>query len=147
MSTLLLDACAGCAQIISSGNIANATNGQDVEIANTICCSIVTLTGILVGGFLIWKLMDYIAKGVAAYYMRKCEVEDIFRKQQADEKDSIEKKPQLTLEQKEKNRFLEFCYEMAKSTEMDNLDMKKECWDILKERVNISPKSQKSNGN
>ncbi len=147
MSTLLLDACAGCAQIISSSNIANATNGQDVEIARIICCSIVTLTGILVGGFLIWKLMDYIAKGVAACYLRKCEEEDISRKQQIDEKNNIDKKPQLTPEQKEKNRFLEFCYEMAKSTEMDDLEMKKECWEILKESVNISPKIKEENGN
>ena len=62
-------------------------------------------------------------------------------------KNNIDKKPQLTPEQKEKNRFLEFCYEMAKSTEMDDLEMKKECWEILKESVNISPKIQEENGN
>ena len=147
MSTLLLDACAGCAQILSSSNIAYTTNGHDVEIARTICCSIVTLTGILVGGFLIWKLMYYIAKGVEVHYTREYEKEDIIRKQQAAEKIDADKKPQLTPEEKEKNRFLEFCYDMAKSTAKENMDLKKECWDILKERVNISPKSQKSNEN
>ncbi len=143
MSTLLLDACAGCAQILSSSNIAYATNGHDVEIARTICCSIVTLTGILVGGFLIWKLMDYIAKGVEVHYTREYEKEDIIRKQQAAEKIDADKKPQLTPEEKEENRFLEFCYDMAKSTVKENMDLKKECWDILKGRVNISPKTQK----
>ena len=60
MNTLLLDACAGSAQIVKCGcDIANATNGQDVEIAKAICCSIVTLAGIIVGGFLIWKLITF----------------------------------------------------------------------------------------
>ena len=72
MNTLLLDACAGSAQIVKCGcDIANATNGQDVEIAKAICCSIVTLAGIIVGGFLIWKLMDHIANGISGYYIHE----------------------------------------------------------------------------
>lgn len=86
MNTLLLDACAGSAQIVKCGcDIANATNGQDVEIAKAICCSIVTLAGIIVGGFLIWKLMDHIANGISGYYKRKCTIEDIKRKMEANQ--------------------------------------------------------------
>jgi hypothetical protein len=84
MSTLLLDACAGCAQAVKCGCVlANATNRQDVEIVKTICCSIVTLAAIIVGGFLIWKLMDHIANGISGCYKRKYTLEDIERKMKA----------------------------------------------------------------
>ena len=67
MITLLLNAPTGCEQIIKCCcKISNETNLQDVEIAKTICCSIITLTGIIVGGFIVWKLMEHIAKGVSA---------------------------------------------------------------------------------
>ena len=58
------------------------------------------------------------------------------------DKNDAEKKLQITLEQKEYNRFMDFCYDMAKSTDMENDEMKKECWGILKEKFNISPKTQ-----
>ena len=50
------------------------------------------------------------------------------------EKKEAEENLQLKAEQKEKKIFFDFCYEMAKSIEKDNLDMKKECWKILKKR-------------
>lgn len=107
MSTLLLNAPTGCEQIIKCCcNISNKTNLQDVEIAKTICCSIITLTGIIVGGFIVWKLMEHIAKGVSGYNRRKWEIEDIMRKQSAEEK-----KQKTDLINKKLEILHENCYE------------------------------------
>jgi hypothetical protein len=120
MNTLFLDACAGSAQFVKCGcEIANATNAQDVEIAKAICCSIVALAGIIVGGFLIWKLMDHVAKGLAGFYRRRCEVEDIRRKQSAEEK-----KQKTDLINKKLEILHEYCYE-TETVEKDSKERKK----------------------
>ena len=85
MNSLLLDACAGSAQIVKCCcDSANATNGQDVEIANAICCSVVELGAIIVGGFLAWKLMNHIVNGISGFYKRQCAKKDREEKQNAD---------------------------------------------------------------
>ncbi len=56
------------------------TNCVDASIASTISCSIVHVVLICVVGFLLWKLMDLVAQGIAGFCKRKWEVEDIERK-------------------------------------------------------------------
>lgn len=41
-------------------------------------------------------------------------------------------KSTIAFKQEEEKRFLDFCYEMARSAIKDDMQMKKECWDILK---------------
>ena len=125
MITLLLNAPTGCEQIIKCCcKISNETNLQDVEIAKTICCSIITLTGIIVGGFIVWKLMEHIAKGVSGYYKRKWEIEDIMRKQSAEEKklktDLINKKLEILHEN---------CYEteLVENNSKERKKLKEHC--------------------
>ena len=92
-----------------------ATNCKDVAIASVICCSIVKVTLIVVGGFLLWKLIDYIAKGIDDHYKRHCDVEDIKRKQEAETK-----KNKTDLIGKKLEILRELCYE----TETINKDIK-----------------------
>ena len=65
----------------------SGTNCVEASITNIISCSIVHVVLICVAGFLLWKLMDLVAQGVAGYYKRKWNVEDIERKMQADLKE------------------------------------------------------------
>ena len=60
------------------------TNCVDASIASTISCSIVHVVLICVVGFLLWKLMDLVAQGIAGFCKRKWEVEDIERKLRAE---------------------------------------------------------------
>ena len=56
----------------------------DVEITSIICCSLVKIVAIVVAGFLLWKLLNYVAEAIAAYYNRACNLNDRERKQQAE---------------------------------------------------------------
>ena len=58
----------------------------DASIANTISCSVVHIVLICVIGCLLWKLMDLIGQGIAGFFRRKWEVEDIVRKMDAEKK-------------------------------------------------------------
>ena len=58
----------------------------DASIANIVSCSIVHVVLICVIGSLLWKLMDLDAQGIAGFFRRKWEVEDIKRKMDAEEK-------------------------------------------------------------
>ena len=127
-----------------------ASNGSDVAIVFIICLTVcVTLLTIC------FKMFSYLKERHSSETNNKA-IKDI-KKQIDDLKEEVdklleennnkEKKCPLPPEQKEGNRFLDFCYDMAKSTEMDDLEMKKECWKILKESVNISPKIKEENGN
>ena len=63
MRTLFLDCSSNAAQMTKCGCKAVVeTNGNDVTIAQTVCCSIVTIIAIVVGGFLLWKLMEHIVQ-------------------------------------------------------------------------------------
>lgn len=59
MSTLLLEVCHTGSQQIA--NLANVTNGQDVEIARTICCALVRIVSLCVVGYLANKLIEVIS--------------------------------------------------------------------------------------
>jgi hypothetical protein len=60
------------------------TNCQDVQIAKHICDSIVELAAIAVIGFLLWKLMNYIAKGISEVRKRDWAVNDREEKAKAE---------------------------------------------------------------
>lgn len=127
-----------------------ASNGSDVAIVSIICLTVCgTLLTICFKMFAYLKERSSSDADEKAIYELNQQIAELKKKvgKLLEEKTVVEKKCPLTPEQKEKNRFLEFCYEMAKSTEMDDLVMKKECWEILKESVNISPKIQEENGN
>ncbi len=63
MRTLFLDCSSNAAQMAKCGCKAVVeTNGNDVTVAQTVCCSIVTIIAIVVGGFLLWKLMEHIVQ-------------------------------------------------------------------------------------
>jgi len=127
-----------------------ASNGSDVAIVSIICLTVCgTLLTICFKMFAYLKERGSSDADEKAIYELNQQIAELKKEvgKLLEEKTVVEKKCPLTPEQKEKNRFLEFCYEMAKSTEMDDLVMKKECWEILKESVNISPKIQEENGN
>ena len=75
-----------CAKLCTCGTeiIKPGTNSADVSIAGTICTSLVAVVLIGVSGFLVWKLLDYIAKGISGHYKRGCEVKDKMIKQRSD---------------------------------------------------------------
>ena len=60
------------------------TNWANVEIAKTICCSLVLIVAICVLGFLSWKLLDYHAKKNADVRKREWEEKECKRKHEAD---------------------------------------------------------------
>lgn len=127
-----------------------ASNGSDVAIVFIICLTILISLQIVCN-----KTFDYLRERSSSEANKKTidELEQQIEglKKERDkiqkEKSDAEKKLQLTPEQKEKNRFLDFCYDMANSTERDDQDMKEECWKILKDRQNIYPHKRKEDEN
>ena len=89
MSTLLLScvcdsiAAKWCEKAIMQMNEKEA-GWADVEITRLITCSLVKIAAICVCGFLLWKLIEYISKGVAEYYHRRCDVNDRYWKQKSE---------------------------------------------------------------
>lgn len=53
-----------------------STNLADASITYILCCSVINVVFICVAGFLLWKLIDYIAKGIAGWRKRSWELED-----------------------------------------------------------------------
>jgi len=127
-----------------------ASNGSDVVIVLIICLTILLSLGVIC-----FKTFDYLRERSSSEANKKNidkleqQIEGLKKERDKiqKEKNDAEKKLQLTPEQKETNRFLDFCYDMARSTETDNLDMKKECWEILKDRQNIYPHKRKEDEN
>ena len=99
MNTILLQCCSGATTILNCKCDVDVTNYYNLEIAGTICHAIVCVTEIIIGGFVIWKIIEYIAKGIAGWRKRAWEVEDIERKQKA------------TLLDKELQILYDTCYE------------------------------------
>ena len=127
-----------------------ASNGSDVAIVSIICLTVCgTLLTICFKMFAYLKERSSSDADEKAIYELNQQIAELKKEvgKLLEEKTVVEKKCPLPPEQKEEKRFLEFCYEMAKSTAQENRDLKKECWGILKESVNISPKKQEENGN
>ena len=61
-------------------------NWANVEIAKTICCSLIIIVAICVVGFLIWRLIELLAKRNADIRKRLWDVDDKERKQKAEER-------------------------------------------------------------
>lgn len=124
------------------------SNSSDVAIV-----LIISLTVLVSFLTICSKLFTYLAERDSAPQKQNAinelhqQIEDLVLKVDAlvAEKNKVEKKLQLTQEQKEKNRFFDFCYDMARSTERDNLKIKSECWEILKKEQGISIKIEEEN--
>jgi len=144
MNTTLITAVTNCCPNYESFVKEIASNGSDVAIVSIIC-----LTVLISSLTIIVKLFDYLNNVNESKQNNIRELEKIIVELEKNnealqkEKKEAEEKLQLKAEQKEKKNFFDFCYEMAKSIEMDNLDMKKECWEILKKRY--SAEMQKEN--
>lgn len=90
MITLLLQCCPDTAQVVKCVyELEAATSDKDVQIAQEICGAIVIVTAILVGGFVLWKLLDHTANGIRGIYKRKCDNNDCLKRQEADLKDKM----------------------------------------------------------
>ena len=127
-----------------------ASNGSDVAIVFIICLTVcVTLLTICFKMFSYLKERHSSETNNKAIKDLKKQIDDLREEvdKLLEENNNKEKKCPLPPEQKEGNRFLDFCYDMAKSTEVNNLHIKKECWDILKNRQNVTSNAQKGNGN
>ena len=107
------------------------TNWANVEIANTICCSLVLIVAICVLGFLAWRLIDHHAKKNADVRKREWEKEECTRKQEADRENRLnmledeKRKRTNMLEDEERKRktvlidkklqiLCETCYDLSK---------------------------------
>ena len=63
---------------------ANATNCNDVKIAECICGYILWIAIIAAITFLAWKILDHIANGVSVWYKRQCDIEDSLNKKKSE---------------------------------------------------------------
>ena len=125
-----------------------SSNCCDVAIVSIIC---VTVCGTLLT--ICIKMFAYLKERLSSEADKKTIadmkklIDDLKAERDTikNEKDDVEKNFQLEPEQKEMNRFLDFCYEMAKSTAMADQTIKKECWDILKKRYPIETKKENEN--
>ena len=80
MRTLFLDCSSNAAQMAKCGCKAVVeTNGNDVTVAQTVCCSVVTIIAIVVVGFLVWKLMEHIVKNRQSKRQHMWETEEKVR--------------------------------------------------------------------
>ena len=118
MSLILLECCKCAAEMSKCCcNIEDATNNQDVEIAKTICCALVLVTAIIVGGSIFWRVIDKIAKGCQERRKYKKDEEDSNRKKNADllnrtwKQEDDEKKKESDLLDKKLQILKELCYE------------------------------------
>lgn len=88
MNTLLLDCCTKVVKMMEKMMHyvceANATNCNDVKIAECICEYILWIAIVVAITFLSWKIIEQIANGVSVWYKRQCDVEDIERKTKAE---------------------------------------------------------------
>lgn len=75
-----------CANVCACGPkaIEQGANWADVKNTETICSNIIWIIIVLAVSFILWKIIDLIAKGISSYIKRKREIEDIDRKQKAD---------------------------------------------------------------
>ena len=102
MSAILLECCDVAAKVIKCGCDVDVTNNYDLGITGTICQALICITTIIVGGFLVWKLMEYIAKRNYDIRKRRWDKEDKDLKQKSD---LIDKKLHI---------LSETCYDLSK---------------------------------
>lgn len=96
MSLILLECCKGAVEMVKcSCNTDAPTNCEDVAIAMTICCALVWITAIIVGGSIIWRTIDKVSKGCQERRKNKKDKEDVERKQRGD---LLDKKLQILKE-------------------------------------------------
>ncbi len=114
----MLYCCAGSAQVSKGCRclMDAASNHNDIEIVNSICGTIVAVVAILAACFLLWKLIDHIAKGWQRCRQHTWENEDkkataeaekLARQNQLEDK---ERKQQESLLEKRLAILKELCY-------------------------------------
>ncbi len=108
------------------------TNWANVEIANTICCSLVLIVAICVLGFLAWRLIDHHAKKNADVRKSEWEKEECTRKQEADRENRLN---MLEDEKRKRTNMLED--EKRKRTNMLEDEERKIKSDILYKKLQI----------
>lgn len=93
MNTLLLDGCSKVVQMMEKMMHyvceANATNCNDVKIAECICKCVFEVAIVAAITFLAWKLLDYIAYCVSFWYKRRCEAKDTLNKKKSELSDKL----------------------------------------------------------
>lgn len=137
MNATLITAVTTCCPNLDSFVKEISSNGSDVAIVSIICvtvCGTLLTICIKMFAYLKERLSSEADKKTIADMMKLIDDLKAERDTIKKEKDDVEKKLQLTPEQKEMNRFLDFCYEMAKSTAKADQTIKNECWKILKEK-------------
>lgn len=75
-----------CANVCACGPkaVEQGANWADVKISETICSNVFWIILALAICFILWKIIDVIAKGISSFVKRKREIEDINRKQKSD---------------------------------------------------------------
>ena len=129
------------------------TNWANVEIANTICCSLVLIVALCVLGFLAWRLIDHHAKKNADVRKREWEKEECTRKQEADRENRLnmledeERKRKTVLIDKKLQILCETCYDLnmvepKKVVKKYNDGAVETYITALNEAIEITPKPQ-----
>lgn len=128
--SLVTTVCGNSIPVVITKTYEAGTNGQDVEIAKAICHAVVAIAALLVVGFLVWKIIEYIATRCAERIMMKKEKEEAQRKQQAD---LLEKKLQI---------LHDLCYsskEKVKDTNIEKILKSADCKEVLNYLKAIDP--------
>jgi hypothetical protein len=75
-----------CANVCACGPkvVEQGANWADVKIAETICSNVFWIILALAISFILWKIIDVIAKCISSCVIRSREIEDINRKQKSD---------------------------------------------------------------
>lgn len=111
--------------------ISNCTNNYDVQIVETICKYTLWITVTIA----ITYSITYLIKLLISYYTNKSL------------NNNESKKKELTAEQEENMRFIDFCYDVAKTSKTEVKELQEECWKILKSKYvpSVNNKSDRNN--
>lgn len=88
MNAILLDTCVAHAAK-NSFHIETTLSESYLEMVKTICGTVVCVVGLIIAGFLVYKLIEHIANNASEHRKRKNEVEDIERATQAKLRDRL----------------------------------------------------------
>lgn len=99
-------------------SVSNCTNNYDVQIVRTICQYTLWITVTIA----ITYSITYFIKLIINYYKNKS-------LNNSESKENV-----LTAEQEENMRFIDFCYDMTKTSKTEVKGLQEECWEILKDK-------------
>lgn len=126
MNTLLLDSCTNVVQMMEKmmHNVceANATNCNDVRIAENICGYILWIAIVAAATFLAWKILDHISNGVSVWYKRQCDVEDNERKMNISVQEHTDENENRQYKKDLLNKKLEMLKEMSSGDDSNKIN-------------------------